>query len=132
MSSSKKNTGCMIGAVIGLIIAALLVLFGVLYVIASSGPEATSSWFTQGLIMIVIGLVAVGASVFVLIKMRPQPPQEIIQKVDVTGDVAIAKLKCKNCGADLDKDSISVKEGAIFVNCPYCRSTYQIVEEPKW
>jgi len=41
-------------------------------------------------------------------------------------------LKCEKCGGELTKDSITVKEGAIFISCPYCGSTYQMVEEPKW
>jgi uncharacterized membrane protein len=132
MTTTKKNTGCFIGAIIALIAAALLVLFGILWIIASTGAEASPGWFGQGIIMVIIGLVVVGVAVFVIIKMRPQPPQEIVQKVDLTGDVAMQGLKCKNCGADLDKNSITVKEGAIYVSCPYCGSTYQIVEEPKW
>ena len=132
MSTSKQNTGCFIGAIIALIAAAILVLFGILWIIASTAPESSSGWFGQGLIMVIAGLVVVGVAVFVLIKMRPQPPQEIVQKIDLTGDVGVQKLKCKNCGADLEKDSITVKEGAIYVSCPYCGSTYQMVEEPKW
>jgi DNA-directed RNA polymerase subunit RPC12/RpoP len=41
-------------------------------------------------------------------------------------------MKCQNCGAELSKDSITVKEGAIFIACPYCGAAYQMVEEPKW
>ena len=132
MTTSKKNTGFFIGAIIGLIAAALLVLFGVLWIIASTSSEGDSAWFGQGLVMVIIGLVVVGVAVFIIIKMRPQPPQEIVQKIDLTGDVALDKLKCKNCGAEVSKDSIVVKEGAIYISCPYCGSTYQMVEEPKW
>jgi DNA-directed RNA polymerase subunit RPC12/RpoP len=132
MTTSKKSPGCTIGAIIGLVVAGLLVLFGVLWIIASTSREGNPAWFGQGLVMIIIGLVAVGVAVFVLIKMRPQEPQQIVQKIDLTGDVNMATLKCKNCGAELSRDSITVKEGAIFVSCPYCNSTYQIVEEPKW
>ena len=41
-------------------------------------------------------------------------------------------LKCEKCGGELQKDSISIKEGAVFIDCPYCGSAYQMVEEPKW
>jgi len=132
MTPNKKNTGCFIGAIIALIIAGLLVLFGILWIIASTSAEASSGWFSQGIIMVIVGLVVVGVAIYIIIKMRPQPPQEIVQKIDLTGDVALDKLKCKNCGAEVSKDSIVVKEGAIYISCPYCGSTYQMVEEPKW
>ena len=132
MTTGKKNTGCFIGAIIGLIAAALLVLFGILWIIASTSSGGDSAWSGQGILMVVAGLVVVAVAVFIIIKMRPQPPQEIVQKIDLTGDVGLEKLKCKNCGAEVSKDSIVVKEGAIYISCPYCGSTYQMVEEPKW
>jgi len=41
-------------------------------------------------------------------------------------------MKCRNCSAGLSKDSVVLKEGAIFVECPYCKTSYQIEEAPKW
>jgi DNA-directed RNA polymerase subunit RPC12/RpoP len=41
-------------------------------------------------------------------------------------------MKCRNCGAELSRDSIEVKAGAVFVKCPYCGNDYQVTEEPKW
>jgi uncharacterized Zn-finger protein len=32
----------------------------------------------------------------------------------------------------LNKESMEVKLGAVFIDCPYCHSQYQIEEEPKW
>jgi len=117
------------GKVIGYIVAAIFILFGVLFIwgaFSSAGGGVT--WIVIGVVT-----VAVGLGIIALIKFRqPKPPQEIIQKIDLSGDMSMEKIKCKNCGADLDKNSITVREGAIFVSCPYCGSTYQMVEEPKW
>jgi len=133
MSTSQKHTGLVVAVVVGFIAAAILLFYGVILILGSSSAElGNPAWLTQGLIMVVVALLLVGGGVFVLLKLRPQPKQEIIQRVDLSGDVNMATLKCKNCGAELAKDSISVKEGAIFVSCPYCSSTYQMVEEPKW
>ena len=52
--------------------------------------------------------------------------------VDLTGDVGFEQLKCQNCDGVLDKESIEVKAGTIFVNCPYCNASYQFEEAPKW
>ena len=99
---------------------------------SSSAELGDPAWLTQGLIMVFVSLVLVGGGVFVLLKIRPKPKQEIVQRIDLTGDIALEKLKCRNCGADVAKDSITVKEGAIYISCPYCGTSYQMVEEPKW
>jgi hypothetical protein len=66
--------------------------------------------------------------------MQPKPEQKVTieQQVELTGDVDLASLACEKCNATLDKDAITVREGAILVSCPYCGATYQMVEEPKW
>ena len=119
------------GKIIGYIIAAILVLFGVLFIWAAFSPEGESGWIVVGIISVAIGL-----GIIALIKFREpkpaQPPQEIVQKIDLSGDIELETLKCQKCGGELQKDSITVKEGAIFISCPYCGSAYQLVEEPKW
>jgi len=119
------------GKIIGYIIAAILVFFGVLFVWAAFSPGGEPGWIIIGIISVAIGL-----GIIALIKFRePKPaqaPQEIIQKIDLSGDIEMETLKCEKCGGELKKDSITVKEGAIFISCPYCGSAYQMVEEPKW
>ena len=119
------------GKIIGYIIAAILVFFGILFIWAAFSPQGETGWIIVGIISVAIGLGIIG-----LIKFRePKPaqaPQEIIQKIDLSGDIEMETLKCEKCGGELKKDSITVKEGAIFISCPYCGSTYQMVEEPKW
>ena len=119
------------GKIIGYIIAAILIFFGILFIWAAFSPQGETGWIVVGIISVAIGLGIIG-----LIKFREpkpaQPPQEIIQKIDLSGDIEMETLKCEKCGGELKKDSITVKEGAIFISCPYCGSTYQMVEEPKW
>jgi DNA-directed RNA polymerase subunit RPC12/RpoP len=119
------------GKIIGYIVAAILILFGILFIWATFSPEGEIGWLFIGIISVGIGL-----GVIALIKFREpkpaQPPQEIIQKIDLSGDIEMETLKCQKCGGELQKDSISVKQGAVFISCPYCGSAYQMVEEPKW
>jgi hypothetical protein len=119
------------GKIIGYIIAAILIFFGILFIWGAFSPTGQFGWIFIGIITVGIGL-----GIILLIRLREpkpdQPPQEIVQKIDLSGDIEMEKLKCQVCGAELNKDSISVKEGAIFISCPYCGSTYQMVEEPKW
>ena len=119
------------GKIIGYVVAGILIFFGVLFIWGAFSPQGEPGWIVVGIISAAIGL-----GVIAFVKFREpkpaQPPQEIIQKIDLSGEVELEKLKCQNCGAELDQDSIKVKEGAIFVSCPYCGTAYQMVEEPKW
>ena len=107
------------------LISGVLGLFGLLFLIGS----------TQGHtgLRIVFGLVLLGAAgaLFYLGRMKaPQPT--LIQKIDLTGDVAAQDLKCKSCGGKLDSSSVTVEAGAVFIKCPYCGAQYQLEEAPKW
>jgi len=119
------------GKIIGYIIAAILIFFGILFIWAAFSPEGETGWILVGVISVAIGLGIIG-----LVKFREpkpaQPPQEIIQKIDLSGEIEMETLKCQKCGGELQQDSITVKEGAVFISCPYCGSAYQLVEEPKW
>ncbi len=119
------------GKIIGYVVAAILVLFGVLFILATFSEGSKVEWFFIGLVLVGIGL-----GIIALVKFREPkptaPPQEIIQKIDLSGDVALETMTCRKCGGQLEKDSISLQEGAIFISCPYCGASYQLVEEPKW
>jgi len=119
------------GKIIGYIVSAILIFFGILFIWAAFSPEGETGWIVVGIITVAIGL-----GIILFIKFREpkpaQPPQEIVQKIDLSSDIQVEKLKCQSCGGQLDQNSVSVKAGAVFVNCPYCGASYQIVEEPKW
>jgi DNA-directed RNA polymerase subunit RPC12/RpoP len=119
------------GKIIGYIVAAILIFFGILFIWGAFSPEGEVGWIVVGIISVAIGL-----GIIALVKLREpkpaQPPQEIIQKIDLSGDIEMETLKCQKCGGELQKDSITIKEGAVFISCPYCGSAYQMVEEPKW
>ncbi len=107
------------------LIGGLLGLVGVIFIIAAGQGNAIPR--------IVIGLVLLGAGIFVArIARMKVPDQRIIQEIDLSGDVRPEEMKCNACGGPLDKDSVSVRAGGIFVDCPYCGTSYQIEEEPKW
>ncbi|OQA21547.1 MAG: hypothetical protein BWY63_01221 [Chloroflexi bacterium ADurb.Bin360] len=107
------------------IIAAVLAFFGLMFVVGMEGE----------IIRLIIGLVLMaGAGVMVyLTKMRPRKQETtIVQKIDLSGDVALEQMRCRSCNGALSKDAIEVRAGAIFINCPYCGTSYQIEEAPKW
>lgn len=121
-----------VGKIIGYIVAAIFVFFGVLYLLSAFSANAPSPGgrLLVGAVLLVIGLGIIAA----IVLRQPKPKQEVVikQQIDLTGDVKPEVLKCKNCGATLGKDAISTAGGAVMVSCPYCGTSYQIVEEPKW
>ncbi len=118
--------------IVGYVFAAILLIFGVIFLLSAFSAQAASpgGQLLTGIILVVLGL-----GIVVAIRLRePKPKQEVTikQQIDIGGDVSTEVLKCKQCGAQLDKSAISVVEGAVMVTCPYCGANYQIVEEPKW
>jgi len=120
------------GKIIGYIAAGILVLFGVLFLLAAFSDEATSP---VGRLLVGGLLVLIGLGIIVAVRLRePKPKQEVTirQQIDLAGDMEMETLKCRNCGSQLDKNAISTAQGAIVVTCPYCGTSYQMTEEPKW
>ena len=120
------------GKILGYVVAAILLLFGVLYLLSAFSAQAASP---GGRLLVGGLLVVIGLGIIIVVRMRePKPKQEVTirQEIDIGGDVEMEALKCQSCGAQLDKSAISLAEGAVVVTCPYCSATYQIVEEPKW
>jgi len=80
-----------------------------------------------------VGLVLMGVALFlVFMAFRKKETVIVEQKIEIGGEVNSKILKCRNCGAELSKESMDVKLGAVFIACPYCHSQYQLEEEPKW
>jgi len=120
------------GKIIGYILAAIILFFGVLWLLSAFSADTPSP---GGRLLVGGVLVLVGLGIIVAIRLRePKPKQEVVvtQQIDIGGDVDMEALKCESCGAQLDKSAIGMAEGAVMVTCPYCDATYQIVEEPKW
>ena len=109
-------------------LAAFLTFFGIMFVVA--GASGSGNIYT-----IIVGAILIAAAVAFLwlALMKPKPSETtLVQKIDLSGKVNIEQMKCRSCGGILNKDSISVRAGGIFINCPYCGSAYQLEEAPKW
>jgi len=115
--------------IVAFIGAGILIFFGVLLLMASGNSQADAVWFFPGLILIGVGLVIV----FFAARRKPvAPTTNVTLKVDLPGDVNLDSLKCKSCGGVLTADNITMVAGAPMVTCPFCHTTYQLTEEPKW
>jgi len=114
---------------IAYIAAAILIFFGVLFVWGAFSDTGSPGWIVIGLISVAIGfgLIWFGS------RMRPpEKPGDVILKVDLPANVQMDTLKCKACGGVLGPKDIKMVAGAPWVTCPYCGTTYQLTEEPKW
>jgi hypothetical protein len=117
------------GSVIAYIAAAILIFFGILFVWGAFDPERGSlGWILVGSISIAAGLVLI----WVARRRETKETVEIIQKIDLSGEVDLAKFTCDNCGGQLSSDNIKMVAGAPVVHCPFCGTEYQLTEEPKW
>ncbi len=118
------------GKIIAYIFAAILIFFGVLFIWSAFNPQGQ-----VGSIFIGIVTVAIGFGLIWLAgrrKLSPQTGDEVTLKIDLPANVNLDTIKCKSCGGDLSADNIKMVAGAPVVTCPYCGTTYQLTEDPKW
>jgi Na+/melibiose symporter-like transporter len=118
------------GKLIAYIGAGVLLLFGILMVIgATDKTQGQMAWLPVGLVLIGVSL----AIIFVAARRpKEQPSENVTLKVDLPGNVNMDTLKCRSCGGALGPEDIQMVAGAPVVTCPYCHTTYQLTEEPKW
>ena len=99
------------GKIIAYIFAAILIFFGVLFIWGSfSAQGGGGGWILIGIISVAIG--------FGLIWFAGRRPP--------AGDSTNVTLNIDLPG------NVQMVAGAPVVTCPFCDSTYQLTEEPKW
>lgn len=112
---------------LGYLFSCLLLLLGLMFCVAAASTGIWQRW--------VLGGILVGAALVLIAILRARVPEShvhVTQKLELTGDVHLEAMSCAKCGGALDSTSVSVRAGAVFVKCPFCRAEYQIEEEPKW
>jgi len=109
--------------------AAIFLIFGFLFLLATFGAQGQLYMFIIGVILIAI---AFGVIWFASRRPKVQPDVNVTYKVDLSGDVNLETMKCKSCGGTLTSENVKMVAGAPVVTCPYCGTTYQLTEEPKW
>ncbi len=123
------------GKIVGYISAAIIILFGVLFLLASFSPENNSSiigTLITGGILLLLGFSILWFVGKIGQKATTGKAQNITLKVDLPADVNIERFKCQDCGSQLTMDNVKLVAGAPMVECPYCDAAYQLTEEPKW
>lgn len=119
------------GRIIAYVVAAILIFFGVLFIWATFSPNGQIGWLVVGVISVGIGL----ALIWLGSRMKPAPASagnNVTLNIDLPENVELDTMKCKACGGVLKPENISMVAGAPVVTCPYCGTTYQLTEDPRW
>ena len=113
------------------ILGVIIIIIGVFFLWdASSSNELSMGIF--------VGLISVGIGVLLIwLGSRQKPAAEradsdVTLNIDLPGNVELDKLQCQNCGGALTTKDVKMVAGAPVVDCPYCGTTYQLKEDPKW
>ncbi len=109
---------------LGSVLVAVLFFFGAVFALAST--------YEPMRLMVAVVLFIAGFGVIAALYVFTRKPSEIVQRVDLSGDVKATPIRCSNCGASIQPSKIRVVEGVPYATCDYCKQTVEIVEEPKW
>ena len=112
--------------ILGGIAAAVVFFFAVIFALAASVQATTARLATSGILFII------GLAIIVGIYYTTRKPKTVIQRLEVSGQMAAAQIKCPNCGGLINVDQIKIVSGVPYVKCPYCGTTFEVTEEPKW
>lgn len=123
-----------IGAGILFLIGVCLFGYGVINVIGSTSAQGSSNWLNFGLGFGCVGALFLAAGAGLIYAAQRGTKTEVVQevKIDLPGQTKIEEMKCRSCGGTLKAENIKMIAGAPTVQCPYCGTTYQLTEEPKW
>ncbi|GAB4544112.1 MAG: hypothetical protein Fur002_17030 [Anaerolineales bacterium] len=131
-----NKTLLFIGMGVLLLIGVCLLGYGLMSVVGSTSATGRESWLTFGLIFSCVGALFLGGGVWVAVIASKTPAasvsQNVTYKVDLPAQTKIEQMTCRNCGGALKADNIKMLAGAPTVECPFCGTTYQLTEEPKW
>lgn len=131
-----NKTFLYVGAGILLLLGLCLFGYGVLSIIGSTSSAGSSSWLGAGLAFATVGAAFLGGGILLIVKGQAKGGAEggdnITYKIDLPSQTRVEQMKCRNCGGSLKADNVKMLAGAPTVDCPFCGTTYQLTEEPKW
>jgi ascorbate-specific PTS system EIIC-type component UlaA len=130
--SAGKIVTYIIAVILILIGLGLAVIIGLSYIVQAGNGGSV----VVGLIFLIIGFILIAGGAYLIYlagrNKMGAVTENVTYKVDLPANVNMDTLKCKSCGGSLTMDNIQMVAGAPVVNCPYCHTTYQLTEEPKW
>ena len=110
--------------VLGTIAVAVLFFFAIIFALAAAFSPIRL--VTSGLLFLT------GIALIAGMYYATRKPKTVIQQIEVSGQMKAASIKCPNCGASVDANLIKIVSGVPYATCPYCGTTFEVIEEPKW
>jgi DNA-directed RNA polymerase subunit RPC12/RpoP len=126
LQDATPNINVKIITVLGAIAVAVVFFFAVIFALAASVQATFTRLVTSGILFVI------GAAIIVGIYYATRKPKTVIQRLEVSGQMKAASIKCPNCGASVDANQIKIVSGVPYATCPYCGTTFEVTEEPKW
>ncbi len=115
--------------VVAYIAAGILIIFGVLFVLSAFSAQGSGGGaILTGVILLLVAFVLI----YFVARRKPVETTNVTLNIDMPGNVGMDTIKCKSCGGTITKDDISMVAGAPMVTCPWCHTSYQLTEDPKW
>lgn len=102
--------------------SAVLIFFGLIFIIST----VNFPWAN------IEGAVLIGVAVLIVYFSREKKPIEIKQTLEISGVAKVKEIKCPNCGAILNPNTVQVIDGKPYMKCDYCGNKFEVTEEPKW
>ena len=112
--------------ILGVIAVAVVFFFAIIFALAASVQAAFTRLLTSGILFII------GVTIIVGIYYTTRKPKTVIQRLEVSGQMKAVPIKCPNCSGSIDANRIKIVSGVPYVTCPYCGTTFEVAEEPKW
>ena len=132
----SNKTFLYIGTGILLLIGICLFGYGILSIVGSTSSQGSASWLGFGIGFAVAGAFFIGGGILLIWRSQTKGQagggDNITYKIDLPGQTKVEQLTCRNCGGALKADNVKMIAGAPTVECPFCGTTYQLTEEPKW
>jgi hypothetical protein len=130
--STGRILSYFVAAILILIGLGLSVIIGLSYIVQAGSGGSVGI----GLVFIIIGFLLIAGGAYLIYQAgrgkMGAVTENVTYKVDLPANVNLDTLKCRSCGGTLTMDNIQMVAGAPVVNCPYCHTSYQLTEEPKW
>jgi uncharacterized membrane protein len=120
-----------ITTLLGAAAVAALFFFGIIFTLSAGATTLTPDQRTLRIVEGIIMLIASVAIAYVTYVFS-RKPTTIIQQVELSGQMKAAPIKCPNCSASVDANKIKIVTGVPYATCPYCATTFEVAEEPKW
>lgn len=120
-------------AILGALASAILLFFGFIFLLSAGAATVAAQPGLQILRLLEGGiLLVVGFAIVYVTYVFSRKPTTIVQQLEISGQMKSAPIKCPNCSASVDASSIKIVSGVPYATCPYCGTTFEVTEEPKW